>query len=120
MAYAVPFLTLLIGILLGHWIALGRDRRQELNQAALPVRTWIVAELNGPSPYSAAPSAIEIDIFVQRLPWHRRARFKAAWELQQAERNKVVQQDTFGQVSYSETAGIVAALRKCLHFTAEQ
>ena len=35
--YIIPFLTLLVGTLIGHWLAIGRDRRKFFNEVANPL-----------------------------------------------------------------------------------
>ncbi len=41
----IPLATFLLGVLLGHRTALWRDKRQEFNEAADPVRAWLLSEL---------------------------------------------------------------------------
>jgi len=68
----VSFLTFLLGLILGHWLALGRDKRKEFNEAVAPIRNWLLTEQNGPSPYNKRPSLHEIDLFLHYLwPWQR-------------------------------------------------
>lgn len=35
--YIIPFFTLLIGALIGNWLAIGRDRRKDFNKIANPL-----------------------------------------------------------------------------------
>ena len=114
---AIPLLTFALGLLLGHRTALWRDRRKEFNDAAKPVRAWLVAELDKPSPYRKRPGSAEVDQFVSCLGRRHRKRFLAAWQRQDDERKGATYQDACGQVFYRDTAGIEAALRECLRLT---
>lgn len=113
----LPLLTFFLGVLLGHRTALWRDRRQEFNDAADPVRAWLVAEIAGPSAYRAPPGLSEMDTFVQCLHWWQRRGFDRAWKRQEEERTKAESRDAVGQAHYADSTAIVAALKDCLPFT---
>lgn len=55
--YVIPFITLLIGGLIGNWLALGRDKRKEFNEAASPLFETLEIQrsvaLSGSFPVSA-------------------------------------------------------------------
>lgn len=113
----INFLTFLLGLLLGNWLAIGRDRRREFNEAAQPLREWLLSEIDSPSAYRERPSPIEIDTFVSCLSWWRRGRFRAALERQDQVRRAAEKQSSYGEVQYSDDSPIKAALRDCLSFT---
>lgn len=110
-------LTFFIGLGLGHWLALGRDKRREFNDAALPIREWLLGQIQRPSPMSHSPADIEIDLFIQCMPiWNQRG-FSSAYEKQKRARKKAIARDSAGGVFYAEDERIIEALRKCLPYT---
>lgn len=110
-------LTFFVGLGFGHWLALGRDKRQEFNEAALPIREWLLCEIKSPSPMAHSPSDIELDIFIQCLPVWKRRGFRSAYEEQKQERKNALTRDSVGGVLYAEDQRIVEALCKCLPYT---
>lgn len=110
-------LTFFIGLGFGHWLALGRDRRQEFNDAAVPIREWLLTEIKRPSPFVAPPSDLQIDTFIHCLPFWKRRGFRSAYAEQEREREKFSTRDSLGEVLYAEDKSIVEALRKCIPYT---
>ena len=113
----LSLLTFLVGLLVGHRTALWRDLRKEFNDAADPVRTWLLLEVDEPSAYRKGPGIVEIDLLVQCMHFWRRKGFLAAWQRQQQNREKAVYRDSYGQARYRETAAIQAAVKECLAYT---
>lgn len=72
-ALAINLLCFLLGLLCGHWFALGRDKRQEFNGAAVPVREWAIRELERPG--FSSPSLIQIDWLIGCMGRRRGRRF---------------------------------------------
>ena len=114
----VSILTFLLGLLLGNWLAIGRDKRKEFNEAAAPIRGWLIKEKDEPNPYTAWPSAQEFDRFAQYLrPWEkagfmqRLARYRSLHAAAQI-------QDAVGQVFYSNDSEIRGELNKLFKYTA--
>lgn len=110
-------LTFFVGLGFGHWLALGRDKRQEFNETASPIREWLLGEIKSPSPMARSPSDIELDLFIQCLPFWKRRGFRSAYEEQKQERQKAITRDSVGGVLYAEDQRIVEALRNCLPYT---
>ncbi|MCO7469515.1 hypothetical protein NJG16_05530 [Stenotrophomonas maltophilia] len=72
-------LSFFLGLLLGHWLALGRDKRREFNEAAVPIRRWAARHVADPRNNSGErPTDAEIDVFSQRLRCWDRPRFDRA------------------------------------------
>ncbi|EJE49596.1 hypothetical protein PMI14_05839 [Acidovorax sp. CF316] len=113
----LSLLTFLGGLLVGHRTALWRDRRKEFNDAADPVRAWLLKECSAPNVMGGGPGRAEIDQLVQRMHWWRRKGFGAAWQRQQKAREDALHQDSWGQPLYRDTAQIKAALEACLAYT---
>lgn len=57
-------INFLLGLLVGHWLAIGRDKRKEFNQAAMPIRTALLQQLHGLPNKSFRPDAVSNDQFV--------------------------------------------------------
>lgn len=121
-SYAAVFslFTFLVGLYAGNKMAIGRDKRIEFNEAAIPIRQWLLHEIENPSPITERPTIIEIDQFVQRLPWCKRRCFQIAYERQNHEREKAMARDDFGSVSYENKKHIIEALSQCLRYTVQK
>ena len=100
-------LTFFVGTGFGHWLTLSRDKRKEFNDAVLPMRTWLLNEIQKPSPYENPPTKIEMDIFLSKLGVLKRFLFKRYYQKQNLEREKAKIKDSWGQVSYSDSLKII-------------
>jgi hypothetical protein len=115
--YLFSFLTFVLGLVLGNRLAIGRDRRKELNDATQPIRRWLINEALEPSTNRKRPSIEEIDTFTNCLPFWKRRGFRKAYEHQERERTKVQAQDSFGALFYENTQSIIEAVNACLPYT---
>ena len=111
----LALLTFLVGLLIGHRTALWRDRRKDFNAAAVPVLSFLLCELDNPSPYSKRPSAVELHLFETHQVFWRRNRFRKAWCRQQQERQTACASDEIGQAYYTDSAAIRCAIAECLN-----
>jgi hypothetical protein len=78
-------LTLLLGGILGHRLQLGRDRRKEFNEAAAPVRGWVLKQIESPCFMTKKLTAAELDAFLVRLPTKKRSEFERLWSQHQTD-----------------------------------
>jgi hypothetical protein len=111
------FLTFLLGLLLGNRLALDRDKRKEFNEAAEPIRDWLLRDKDAPSPCAGWPSVQEFDRFEHHLrPWQRAAfarhlnQFKAEHEAAQV-------RDEYGGVRYGDDSAIRRELNQLFPYT---
>ena len=115
---AFSAVSFLLGLWVGHTFALWRDRRKEFNDASIPIRTWLLAEIDSPSLHRPIPTAIEMDTFLSYLRFWQRTHFLRAYQQQNEERRKAWQQEPrYGSVSYSDVTLIKKYLRVCLPYT---
>jgi hypothetical protein len=113
----VGLITFFLGLILGHRLSLGRDKRKEFNDAAAPIREWILYEIDlfDTSAYNnPEPDIIQLDIFVNCLHWWHRKRFRDVYEKQKNARNKIYQKDG---MFYRDNEAIVKYLHACLSYT---
>ncbi len=115
--YLFSLFTFFAGLWLGNRLAIGRDRRKEFNEAAHPIRCWLLGESQSPSPYTERPSAMQIDMFMSYLPAWKRIGFRRRYERQDRERKKAEAQDSMGSVFFKEEKRIMDAVNGCLKYT---
>lgn len=63
-AHWFGLLTFFIGLIVGNWLAVSRDRRKEFNEAARPIRTALLQQLDGLPRKSYRPDAVSNDEFI--------------------------------------------------------
>lgn len=108
-------LSFFLGLFLGHRLALGRDKRREFNDAALPIRTWLLHEIERPG--WRRPSAIELDTFIAYLSWRHRRRFRSLYEAYVAEEDAQRKNDGYGGHYYGDQDQLVRLARSLLRCT---
>lgn len=113
----LSILTFLLGLILGHWLAIGRDKRKEFNEAVAPVREWLLRAKDSPSPYTGWPSEQELDRFMHYLrPWNRRSFQKRLSHYRELHHSQQVQ-DSYGQASYQNDTEIRHELSELFNYT---
>lgn len=112
-------LTFFLGFWLGHRLQLGRDRIRELNAAVVPVRAYLLKEIELPGlEIVPAPSLIELDTFEHYLHRLKRAGFRKTWEEQKRKRATTGKYDpATGKGPTIDKEALRAALRDCLRYT---
>ena len=114
----IGFLTFFLGLLLGNWLAIGRDKRIEFNQASAPLRDWLLKSKNIPNPYLPWPTELQRDLFISCLAWQHRKAFRKSWDLYVKAHNEAMEQClTTGEESYRSDSKIKKHLTKLLVFT---
>ena len=94
--FIVPLLTFLGGLLLGNWLAISRDRRKEINEAAHTIHTTLLRR-GGLDP-------IDADLYLQMLPFYHRWRFRRAVERLQKANEDYQPDPTFGTPVFTASA----------------
>lgn len=116
----ISLLTFFLGLLLGHWLAIGRDKRKEFNDANFPIRSWLLEEKDGPACYSKWPSVVEFDRFMFLLPFWKRWLFKKHLDVYKELHQSNRIQDGFGSCSYSDDKEIKKVLNKLFGYTSNR
>lgn len=62
-----PVLTFLIGMIVGHWLTIIRDKRKEYNELVAPLRKEISAEASRPSIHRMAIGRDDMDALCARI-----------------------------------------------------
>ena len=110
-----PLVTFVVGVWLGHRSALRRDRRNDFNRAAAPVRALLRAAVASPSPMNRGPSVAELDMLEQFFGSRRsRSAWESAWQQYEAACNQQLRKDSFGGAIYARPEVVTAAAGRCL------
>ncbi len=113
----LTLLTFFLGLALGNRLAIGRDKRKELNEAVKPIRAWLLSQADSPSPYMKVPPAEKIDLFANCLSFWKKKEFLKCWANQEELRRRSQTQDPLGQVFYRNEEDICEAVKKCIPYT---
>lgn len=112
--YTWSVLSFFLGLILGHWLALGRDKRKEFNELSAPLRSWVVRQIARPEDFlqRPLPTTSEIDALARRLSRRRRKRLVATWiEMSEAYRSNLTR-DPLGGESFRRSDPGLDALRR--------
>ena len=110
----ISLLLFFLGLILVHRLTLGRDKRKEFNEAAMPVREWLLKQAESISD-STPPSKIELNAFVSHLSWLKKRLFSKAWQAQENARKNVTR-DAYGTPTYHEPETVAKNIEKCLKY----
>lgn len=112
----VSIVTFVLGLLLGHRLALGRDKRKEFNEAARPIRGWLLREEDRPCTREHDPSALEMDTFASCLKPRTRKRFDAATATYRRECERSGP-NAYGEWLYEDAEAALQAVQRLMPFT---
>ena len=109
-ASIVSLLTFGLGLIIGHRLTLRRDRRKEFNDAARPIRDWLLEAAKHPSPYLSSPSVSQLDAFTSRLSRRKQTRFNSGVQAYRDAIRTTSRQDSAGQLELHDiiTPGNIA------------
>lgn len=108
----------LVGLLAGHRLELGRDKRKEFNEVSLQFRSKLLKEKESPSPYSTVANKVEIDQFESVLSFWQLPCFRKAWYNYEHARKKSIRQDPdYGSISFENHDEIISHIDRLLRFT---
>ena len=116
----ISLLTFFLGLLLGNWLAIGRDKRKEFNDANTPIRSWLLLEKDEPTGYRKWPSEVEIDRFICLLPFWKRQSFRRHLYDYKEQHHIQMVQDDFGFCSYTDDKEIKKILNKLFVYTSHR
>ncbi|MBX3652757.1 MAG: hypothetical protein KF686_01130 [Ramlibacter sp.] len=101
-------LAFLVGLIAGHWIALGRDKRQEFNAAVKPIREGIINA-------DRMPSETEIDYIAQYMSIFKRRSLRNAINRCDKKREEQTAHDPlYGSIVYKDYEGFRKTAKEVL------
>ena len=110
---ATPVFTFLVGLVVGHWLAIHRDQRKEYNELVTPLRKKVASEAEHPSAMIIAISRHDADAIGARLNIVRNFKFmKACERYWKAKEGK--QQDKLGQPFHTDENAVRESAKQLL------
>lgn len=110
-------LTGLIGLLAGNRLSIDRDKRQEFNSLAGPIRTALMRERENPTTYGGHTDKVTFMLFREWLPFWKRKRFDLALQNYRDSKGEHNQKrDSMGGVSFKNPALVVNSVNGLLKF----
>lgn len=109
----LPVFTFLLGLVVGHWLAIHRDKRKEYNELVTPLRKKISSEADHPSAMIIAISRHDADAIGARLNWLCNIYFMEAceryWKAKEGKK-----QDNLGQPFHTDEDAVREAAKQLL------
>jgi len=113
-AFVIPIITFVLGGFLGHWLAVVRDKRKEFNEAAQPIRAFLLGEERALYHPERRPSVAQWDAFESCLSRRHRVRFTdARKEYEDSDPG----QSGVGPIPYPHPELVHDCVRRLLRFT---
>jgi hypothetical protein len=109
--------TFAAGLLIGHRLSLGRDKRKEFNEAVQPIRAYFLAESENPSAYRKQPLTSELDLLFYKIHVWDRRKLRKAIAAFHVEKQAAEVRNKLGEVLYGETKTIKEAANHVLRCT---
>ena len=106
----------LIGGLIGHWLAIGRDKRREYNEVIDPIFEKLIAERDNTSPYSEGMSNRDFHVLIRHLGWFKRRSLRIHYESYKNAKDKNHIHDESGQASYINPATVKSTVDNLIKF----
>jgi hypothetical protein len=104
----IGLLTFFLGLLVGHRLSLGRDRRKEFNDVAKRLRiAWSETYTN---------DADDLVVFENTMGYWQRRHFRKAWATYQAERKRF-KVDKFARLTHDNPEALERARQDLIPFT---
>ena len=114
-AVLASVLSWLLGLLLGNWMAIGRDDRKARRAACNVIRAKLIMYGgDAPSPMDTFPNQVEIDAYERLLPPWRRWWFRGAVRYDIVIRTLLFARDLEGNVYYTDPSKVRAARERLL------
>ena len=110
----ISLVTFAAGLVIGHWLVIGRDKRKEFNEAARPIRVFLLGRQEALSPTDDQPSASEWDAFESCLSRWQRAQFMEARKEHDGYHTGTC---AYGMVPYPDPGQVHSCVRALLAFT---
>lgn len=117
----ISLATGLIGLLVGNWQAIGRDKRKEFNAIAERITIVLLKAREQLSPYAEWPDKMDIHFFREALPSLRRRRFDAVLRTYKQVHDDVKStEDEYGSTSYKNTNLVANCIDRLLRLTRQR
>jgi hypothetical protein len=104
-----------VGLYLGNWMALDKDRSIEYSSAVKPIREQLLKDIECPAPQNNSPiGPVELDFLDNYIWWWRRKSLRAALNRVSECRQAAYRRNEYGESTYADTAAIVDAMKGLL------
>lgn len=117
--YLIPLLTAFLGFFVGNKLAIGRDKRKEFNEVAIPIRTSLIRQLEALQAEKqcfvniSTEDRVVLECYISRFKIKGFRKAVAEYKIAQ---QKYGYQDRGGQFIICDTSGYVSATSKLLQY----
>jgi len=120
MELIVNIILFLTGLILGNWLAIGRDKRKEFNEIADDVHYSLIEQKNDIEKGRAVkrgPEDKEIENLKRRMPFYKKKSFeKSLRNYLRATSNENWKRDGYGDTSYEDSQKVIDSINELIQF----
>ncbi|GAA5523150.1 hypothetical protein LQ318_16085 [Aliifodinibius salicampi] len=121
MEIVVNVILFLAGLILGNWLAIGRDKRKEFNEAADEVHFELKKQkeqIKSGRALKRGPEDKQLEKLKRRVPFYRQKSFNESLEKYfNATSSDNWKQDGYGDTSYEDTEKVIDSINNLIQFT---
>ncbi len=118
---AIKILIFLFGMVIGNWLAIGRDKRKEFNEIADAVYSALdkeAANIRRNGAVVDGPDYATLSNLRRRLPFYKKNGFNKAVENYKKQKSeKSWKQDGYGQAFYIQPENVLSSIDKLKEYT---
>lgn len=124
MELIVNIILFLAGLILGNWLAIGRDKRKEFNEVADEVHFALKKQketIQNGRAVKRGPEDKDLEKLKRRIPFYKKRKLDTSLQKYfEATSKENWKQDGYGEIFYNDTKKVIESIDSLIQFTSRK